>query len=207
VEGHIRGRLAVDLAFGDRDALEDGKRVLFDEMGKLAGSDEFPDFRVAAAMLVVVMMMMVVLVRVDFGAVIVIVLFLFLVVVMAVLSVLVGVRMLRLVMMMLVPVIMIVIMVFVGVRVLVAVAVVMPAALVAFILIVRVGFAFVDAKFHAFDLLPLLAVEVHVKRTQIELRKLPFKRGRFDTEIDERADRHVATDAGEAIEKKDLHEI
>ena len=73
------------------------------------------------------------------------------------------------------------------------------------ILRVRVGRAFVDAKFHALDLLPLLAVEVHVEVAEVELRQLPFERGRFHAEIDQRADGHVAADPGEAIEEKSFH--
>jgi hypothetical protein len=78
----------------------------------------------------------------------------------------------------------------------------MPAL---FVLVVRVRRAFVDAELHAFHLLPLLAVEVHVEIAEVELRELPFERGRFHAEIDEGAHGHVAGDAGKAIEEKDFH--
>ena len=64
-----------------------------------------------------------------------------------------------------------------------------------FILLVRVRRAFVDAKLHALEMVSLRPLEVHVKVAEIELRQLPFERGRFHAEIDERADRHVAADA------------
>jgi len=89
----------------------------------------------------------------------------------------------------------------VTVVVVVVAAVMMPVL----ILRVRVRRAFVDAKFHTLDLLPLLAVEVHVKITEVELRQLPFEGGGFHAEIDEGADGHVAADPGEAIEEECFH--
>jgi hypothetical protein len=74
-----------------------------------------------------------------------------------------------------------------------------------FILVVRVRRALVDAKLHALDVLPLLPVEVHVEVADIELRQLPFERGRLDAEIDERANGHIAGDAGKAVEEESLH--
>jgi hypothetical protein len=68
-----------------------------------------------------------------------------------------------------------------------------------------VGGAFVDTEFHALDLLPLFAVEVHVEIAEIELGELPFEGGRFDTEINEGANGHVAGDAGKAVEEEDFH--
>jgi hypothetical protein len=62
----------------------------------------------------------------------------------------------------------------------------------------------VDAELHSFDLVSLRTVEVHVEIAEIELRQLPFERGRFHAEIDQRADGHVAADAGTAIEIKDF---
>ena len=65
----------------------------------------------------------------------------------------------------------------------------------------------VDAELHPFDLMPLRTVEVHVKIAEIELRKFPFKRGRFHAEIDQCADSHVTADAGTAIEIEDFHRM
>ena len=74
------------------------------------------------------------------------------------------------------------------------------------VLLVRVRRAFVNAEFHPLDALPLLPFEVHVKVADLELRELPFECGWLHAEIDERADGHVAGDAGEAIEEEDFHE-
>jgi len=73
------------------------------------------------------------------------------------------------------------------------------------VLVVRVRGAFVNAKFHALHLLPLLAVEVHVKIAEIELRELPLEGGRFHAKINKGADGHVAGDAGKAVEEEDFH--
>lgn len=74
---------------------------------------------------------------------------------------------------------------------------IMPAIvpMLMFILIVRVRRTFMDAKFHAFQIMPLRPLEVHVEIAEVELRELPFERGWFHAEIDECADRHVAADA------------
>jgi len=103
-------------------------------------------------------------------------------------------------MMMMMAVIVVVVMIMVAVVVMMAVAVI-----VGFVLVVRVGRSFVDAKFHAFHFLPLLPVEMHMKISDIELGELPFQGGGLDAEIDEGADGHVATDAGETIEEEDFH--
>ena len=73
------------------------------------------------------------------------------------------------------------------------------------VLRVRVRGAFVDTEFHAFDVLPLLPFEVHVKVADLQLGKLPLESGRLHAEIDERADRHVAADAGDAVEEEGFH--
>jgi hypothetical protein len=80
------------------------------------------------------------------------------------------------------------------------------AVFMGFILVVRMGGPFVDAKLHPLHCLAFLPVEVHVEVADIELGEFPLKRGGFDAEIDERADRHVAADAGETIEEEDFHE-
>ena len=79
------------------------------------------------------------------------------------------------------------------------------AVLVMFVLLVRVGGPFVNAKLHAFDLLPLFALEVHVEIAEIELRELPFESGGFDAEINEGAHGHITGDAGKAVEEEDFH--
>ena len=65
--------------------------------------------------------------------------------------------------------------------------------------------AFVDAEFYPFNLVPPRTFEVHVKVAEVELREFPFESGRFHAEIDQRADGHVAADAGAAIEVKNFH--
>jgi hypothetical protein len=79
------------------------------------------------------------------------------------------------------------------------------AVLVRFVLVVRVRRACVDAKLHAFQLLPLFPLKVHVEIAEVELRELPFESGRFYAEIDERTNRHIAADTGETIEEEDFH--
>ena len=81
------------------------------------------------------------------------------------------------------------------------------ARLSLFVLVVRVCRAFVDAELHAFHLLPLLALEVHVEIAEVELRELPFESRGFHAEIDEGAHGHVAGDAGKAIEEEDFHKV
>src|SRR5262245_55990125 len=63
----------------------------------------------------------------------------------------------------------------------------------------------VDRESHAFALLSLGAIEVHVELTDGELGQFPFQRGRADTEIDQRTNGHVATDAGDAVEIEGFH--
>ena len=91
------------------------------------------------------------------------------------------------------------------VTVLMSMRVVLVIAVPVLILPVRVGRAFVNAKLHALDILPLRALEVHVEIAEVELREFPFERGGLHAEIDERADGHVAADAGDAIEIEDFH--
>ena len=73
------------------------------------------------------------------------------------------------------------------------------------LMLMLVGRTFMDAEMNAFDLLPLRAIEVHVKIADLELGKLPFQSGRFDTKITQSADHHVAADAREAVEIKNFH--
>jgi hypothetical protein len=94
------------------------------------------------------------------------------------------------------------------VLVLMSVRVAVPAIVIVMlvlILLVRVDCAAMDSELDPLDALSLLAVEVHVKVADIELREFPLERRRFHAEIDERADGHVAGDTGEAIEEEDFH--
>lgn len=86
-------------------------------------------------------------------------------------------------------------------------AVVMAAIAVAAIdiLLVSMGRPFVNAEFDPLDGLALFALEVHVKVTDLQLGELPFEGGGFDAEVAERADSHVAADAGKTIEKENTH--
>jgi hypothetical protein len=96
----------------------------------------------------------------------------------------------------------------VGVRLLPVVVMMLVAVTVTalmLILIRRVRCAFVNAEFHTLDALPMLPLKVHVKVAEIDLRELPLEAGRLHAEVDERADGHVAGDAGEAIEEEDFH--
>lgn len=63
------------------------------------------------------------------------------------------------------------------------------------IAVMRVCCACVDAEFHPFNFAAFLAVKVHVKIPEIELGEFPFQSRGFDSEVTERADRHVAADA------------
>ena len=80
-------------------------------------------------------------------------------------------------------------------------------AVLVFVLFVRVSRSFMNAKFHALDIVPLLTLEVHVKIAEIKLRQFPFESGRFHAEIDQCADSHVTADAGTAIEIEDFHRM
>ena len=154
--------------------------MLFDERRKLAGLDERANLAVAAPVGVMMLVMM------HLRAVVVVVRVLVFVVMMTVLAVLMLVRV-RVGFMR----------VLVSVGVLMFVPVLVAAAVVVLVLVLLVGVrgAFVDAEFHALDVLPLLALEVHVKIAERELREFPFEGGRLHAKIDERANSHVAADA------------
>jgi hypothetical protein len=211
--------------------MENGQRVFLHERRKLAVLDQFADLAMAAA---VHMPVGVVMVLVNLGAVVVVVrvrrvcmggmlvpmiMFVVLVATMFIMHVAGFMRMLMLAlvmvmvlvavfmtMLMLVLVMLSVFVMLVRVRVAVVFLVMMMAfVLFLLILVVRVGRAFVDAKFHAFQILPLLALEVHVEIAEVELGKLPLQGRGFDAKIDEGADGHIAGDAGEAVEEEDFH--
>jgi hypothetical protein len=90
------------------------------------------------------------------------------------------------------------------VRVLIFMAVMMMLVVVlvlVLVLFVGVRRALVDTEFHAFDVLALLALEVHVKVADVELGEFPLERGGFHAEVGERADGHVAADSADAVEE------
>jgi hypothetical protein len=155
-----------------------------------------------------VLVVMVMVMGVDFGAVVVVMrVFVVVMLMVAMLAMFVFMGLMGL--MFAFVVVMLVFAMFVmlvGVRMAVLVLV-MVVALVPFlfILVVGVGGALVDAKFHAFQMVPLLALEVHVEVAEFELGELPLEGGGFHAEIDEGADGHVAGDAGKAIEEEDFH--
>ena len=74
------------------------------------------------------------------------------------------------------------------------------------ILIMRMHGAGMDANLHSLNILALGALEVQVDVSVFQLGKLPFEGGGLDPQITERPHRHVAADAGEAIEEEDTHE-
>ena len=81
----------------------------------------------------------------------------------------------------------------------------MPVLVSAFVPVLVVRRAAVDVEFHALDVLPLRAVVVHVEVADVQLAQLPFERTGFHAEINERADHHVAADAGDAVEVECFH--
>ena len=97
--------------------------------------------------------------------------------------------------------------IFVFVGMFMPVPVMMPVFFVVmlFFFLVRVRGSFVDAKLDSLDLLLLLAREVHVEIADVELRQFPLEGAWFHAEVGERADGHVAADAGKTIEKENTH--
>ena len=57
----------------------------------------------------------------------------------------------------------------------------------------------VNAEFDSFNGFALLALEMHVVVAQFELGEFPLQGGRFDAEIAQCADGHVAADAGKTL--------
>ena len=82
---------------------------------------------------------------------------------------------------------------------------VLVSAVVMMFAVLVVRRAAVDVEFHALDVLPLFAVIVHVEIADVQLAQLPFERAGFHAEVNERADHHVATDAGDAVEVEGFH--
>ena len=166
--------------------------MFFYKRGKLAGFDEGADLRMAAA---VVVIMVVPLVTVAMGIVRVFVLMLMRV----------GLALVRVLGVGMFVFVSVGLMFLVGMSVFVLTVIAALVAVVVCIFGVLVRRALVNAKLHAFHTLPLPSLKVHVKIPDRELRELPFERGRLDAKIDERADGHVAADAGRTIEKEDFH--
>jgi hypothetical protein len=220
VKCHFFRRLAVDLALGHCDSMEDIQRVLFYERRKLACFDQSANVEVAPSVPVLVLVVVMRIVRVFAMTVIMcmgmnafrigltgmVMMLAGFTVLVAGLMLSVGVRGL---MRMLVSVLMVMILRFLVVMMMfVHVLVLMPAAIfVTLILVVGMGRALVNAEFHAFDVLPFFPFEVHVKGADLELGEFPLQSGWFHAEIDEGADGHVAANAGDAIEKENAHGI
>ena len=74
-----------------------------------------------------------------------------------------------------------------------------------FVLFVCVRRSGMDAKFHAVDVLPLATLEVHVKISDFHLGQFPLESGRLDTQVAQRANGHVAADAGETVQEENAH--
>jgi hypothetical protein len=69
-----------------------------------------------------------------------------------------------------------------------------------FIVVVGMGRAFVDGKLHAFDVLAHGTLPMSVEIADVQFAEFPFEGGRFDAEVAKGSDRHIATDAGEAVQ-------
>lgn len=184
VKSNFLGRFAVDFSLGNGNPLENGEGVRFDKRAQIARFDEAADFSMAAP--------------VGMGVVLMFMMLLFTVLVIVVMAVMVS-------MMMPVLVFGFVPFVVVDMMMLMPVLVAISAATARFILIVAVGCPLVDAEFDASNGLPLLALEVHVEIAQSQLGEFPFEGGGLDAEVAQRANGHVAADAGYAVEKKDAH--
>jgi hypothetical protein len=188
--------------------------VFFYERRKFAALDHRTNLFVSTAMLVrvmvlvrvcmvvvMIMVMVAVLVCVAVSAAVVAVLVLMLMLVS--MAVLVRVRML--VMRMLMRMGMGMLMLSMGMLALVpmALVIVMPV-LAVFAVVVGRTFAMrswtMNIEFHSLDILPLFTVRMHVKVAEVQLSEFPFEGARLDAKVDERANHHVAADAGNAVE-------
>ena len=74
------------------------------------------------------------------------------------------------------------------------------------VLVVGVFRALVNTELDPTHPLPLFAIEVHMEIAQIQFRQLPLESRRFHPKIDQRADGHVAADAGGTIQIKNAHD-
>ena len=83
------------------------------------------------------------------------------------------------------------------------VIVIVAAAVAVSVLLVR-G-AGVNVELHALDVLPLRAVVVHVKVSEVELAEFPLERARPHAEVNESADHHVAANSGNAVQVESFH--
>lgn len=81
-----------------------------------------------------------------------------------------------------------------------------PLMPVLFVLLVRVLGAFVNAELDATYTFSLFTIEMHVEIAQVQFRQLPLESRRFDAKVDQRADGHIAADAGRTIQIKNTHD-
>jgi hypothetical protein len=196
----------MNLALRQGNPPEDTERVFLDEIRQAAPPDQFLNLPERSAVVMVVMlvgvfvfvfMLMAALVRVFvrmFHSAVPVLMFVRV-------SVLEG-GVLRFVVMVVFRIAIVLVMMM---HVLVGFAVLVAAAAVVAVLVM--GFALVDVKLHALDVLPLRAVVVHVKMADVELAQLPLKGAGFHAEVDKCADHHVAADAGDAVEVESFHAI
>jgi len=177
VEPHLLRRLPVNLPLGDRDPPKNRYRVLLYEIRKPALLDEVLYLAKAPPMRVLLMGMLVLM------------------------------RMVLMFVMMLMLIFVPMLMILVILMILVMVILVLVMMMFAMILVLMrlMGSTGVDAEAHPFDLLPLGPLEMHVEIPDVDLRQLPFERRRFQPEVAQGADHHVAADAREAIEIEDTH--
>jgi hypothetical protein len=212
VEMDCLGCLTVDFAFGHCDAVKDRDGPLFHEVGEFTAFDHRADFGVGATLLMVVMMTMLMLVPVVIVIMVMIrmrvIVFLMLMIVVVVAAVPMFSMLVFVMVLMLVAVFMRVLVgvrmpVFVAVTVFLFLIVVMPAAVA--VVMFRVRGAAMDVELHALDILPLGAVVVHVKVSEVQLAQFPFQRAGFHAEVDQGTDHHVAADSGNAVEVESFH--
>jgi hypothetical protein len=212
VEMDCLGCLTVDFAFGHGDAVKDRDGPLFHEVGEFTAFDHRANLGVGATLLMVVMMAVLMLVPVVIMIMVmirmrvIVFLMLMIVVVVAAVPMFPG---FVLVMVLMRVAVFVLVLVGVGMPVFVAVTVflfffmVMPAAVAVGMFLVR-GAA-MDIELHALDILPLGAVVVHVKVSEVQFAQFPFQRAGFHAEVDQGTDHHVAADSGNAVEVESFH--
>ena len=176
-------RRAVDFRLRFRDAAKDAQGVFLDEVREVARLQQGADFDVGTPVGIGVVV-------VVLGVVVVVVLRV-VVVIMSVGMSLPGVSVLMLKLMFML--------------VLMCVSVNLTMLVGVFVLIVGMNTARVDAELHSLNVLALFALEVHVEVSDVQLGELPLEGRGLHSQVAERADGHVAADAGETIEKENSH--
>jgi hypothetical protein len=68
-----------------------------------------------------------------------------------------------------------------------------------------VGCSGVNVEFYTGDSCASLSLKMKVAIAEFQFRELPFESGRGDSQIGQRANRHVATDPRKAVQVKDTH--